>query len=95
MNLEFRHDEAVDQTNTCADEHNEQQHQHDVGRGSACQHAIGNVRTLEQDGRHESGQASHAAAGQVRTGQNDTAGNAQRHRQTGGGQGDDVDEGRA
>ena len=93
MQLEFRHEKAVEAADRRADEHGKH---NDHGNGQSTDlrpHLVGHVSgVLQQRCRDTGGDAHGTACGQVGTGQHDTAADAQCGRQIGRRLGEDVDE---
>ena len=96
MQAELSNEEAVDQADEGAHSHDGQQGHEDpeaVDGGEVCKHLVDEVGLLQEHAGDGGGQAGDTACGQVGTGQDDTACNAQSHGQVGGHLGDQVGEG--
>ena len=92
MQLELSHKETVKGADQSADAHHDQDDQGDGQGADIGPHLVGGVAGLEQGGGHTGGDAHGPTGGQVGAGQHDAAGDAQRHRQIGRGQGQQVDQ---
>ena len=92
MQAELGNKEAVDQADDAAHQNDSQQHHGNGNFGQGVKHFVGPVGRLKQCGRDGGGQADDAAGRKVGAGQDDTAGDAQRSRQRGSRQADDVDQ---
>ena len=96
MQTELGDEETVHQADDCADGDDDQhgcQNPPDIHGGQEAEHLIGKVRFLQEHTGEGGGEANHAAGRQVRTGENDTAADAQGQGQVGRDLGNQVRQG--